>query len=114
VICVATTFTPLKEYKAFAIGCTFIAGGYAFGPLSGGVLNPAVTIADCVVRAEVFTQFSTPLLFVGGQLLGGVLAAVVFRFLTHTHEMEMDGEPEGYKRLGPPPGYVNLDKPMTG
>merc|ERR1712078_368074 len=39
VICVATTFTPLKEFKAFAIGCTFIAGGYAFGPLSGGVLN---------------------------------------------------------------------------
>jgi len=117
VICVATTFAPLKDYKAFAIGCTFIAGGYAFGPLSGGVLNPAVTIADCVVRGEVLTQFTTPLIFVGGQLLGGALAAVVFRFITHPHEMEMDGEPEGYKRLSPPAGpagYVNLDKPMTG
>jgi len=117
VLCVATTFTPLKEYKAFAIGSTFIAGGYAFGPLSGGLLNPAVTIADCALRAEVLTG---PL-YVAGQLLGGVLAAIVFRFLTHKHEMEMtpaDGNPEGYQRISEAgQEYTALageSKPMTG
>lgn len=119
VLCVATTFTPLKEYKAFAIGSTFIAGGYAFGPLSGGLLNPAVTIADCVVRAEILTAPVNTILYVAGQLLGGVLAAVVFRLVTHKHEMEMtaaDGTPGGYVRLvDVGSGYAPLEsKPMTG
>lgn len=117
VICVSTTFTPLKEYKAFAIGCTLIAGGYAFGPLSGGILNPAITIADCVVRMEAISQPLTPLMYVGGELLGGILAAVVFRFITHSHEFEeQDGNPEGYERLSIPAGYGQLEggKPMTG
>jgi len=118
VLCVATTFTPLKEFKAFAIGCTFIAGGYAFGPLSGGVLNPAVAIADCLVRVEAITKPLTPLSYVGGELLGGILAAIVFRFVTHSHEMDMEGEPEGYERLAAPApaGYDKLEggKPMTG
>jgi len=121
VLCVATTFTPLKEYKAFAIGSTFIAGGYAFGPLSGGILNPAVTIADCIVRAEILTAPISTILYVSGQLLGGVLAAVVFRFLTHKHEMEAtaaDGTPEGYERITEAgQGYAPLaaeSKPMTG
>jgi len=116
VLCVATTFTPLKEYKAFAIGCTFIAGGYAFGPLSGGVLNPAVTIADSLVNFHAVTDPLTPLTYVGGELLGGILAAVIFRFVTHSHEMEMEGEPEGYERIAAPAGYNQIDdgKPMTG
>lgn len=116
VLCVSTTFTPLKEYKAFAIGCTFIAGGYAFGPLSGGVLNPAVTIADCLVRVEAVTQPLTPLMYVGGQLLGGILAAIIFRFVTHAHEMEMEDGAEGYERIAGPDGYEQLEggKPMTG
>jgi len=56
VICVSITFRPLKEYRAFAIGCAYIAGGYAFGPLSGGVLNPAITIAACVVNLSAVTN----------------------------------------------------------
>lgn len=122
VICVSTTFTPLREYRAFAIGSTFIAGGYAFGPLSGGLLNPAVTLADCIVRAEILTAPISTLLYVAGQLLGGVLAAAVFRLVTHKHEMEMtekDGKPEGYERLVVEggAGYAPLaaeSKPMTG
>jgi len=108
VLCISTTFTPLKEFKGLAIGCAYIAGGYAFGPLSGGILNPAITIAACVVNLSAVTQPKIPLLFVVGELLGGVLAAVAFRFLTHAHEFEMDGEgePEGYERLTLPEGYV--------
>lgn len=116
VLCVATTYTPLKEYKAFAIGCTFIAGGYAFGPLSGGLLNPAVTIADCVVHLQILTDPLNPAAYVAGQLLGGVLAAAVFRLVTHKHEMEIEGgTPEGYERLKVAEGYEQLgSKPMTG
>lgn len=110
VLCVATTFKALKEYKAFAVGCTFIAGGYAFGPISGGLLNPAITIADCVVRIQVLTNPVTPLAYVAAELFGGALAAVVFRFVTHKHEMEKMfavgvGDPEnpdphrGYERI---------------
>lgn len=108
VICVSTTFHPLKEFKALAIGCTYIAGGYAFGPLSGGILNPAITIAACVVNLTAVSNPRVPLLFVLGEVLGGVLAVVVFKFLTHNHEYEMEGEPEGYEKVGAPAGYNAL------
>merc|ERR1712070_359291 len=135
VLCVATTFNALKEYKAYVVGCTFIAGGYAFGPLSGGLLNPAITIADCVVRIQVLSDPITPLAYVGAELLGGVLAAVVFRFVTHKHEMEQMekmpvGNPDepnpdrGYERIKeappPEPEYTRIEdkaragKDMTG
>lgn len=104
VICVSTTFTPLKEFKALVVGCAYIAGGYAFGPLSGGILNPAITIAACIVNASAVTNPRVPLLFVFGELFGGALACAVFKFLTHPHEYEMVGTPEGYERLEPPAG----------
>lgn len=111
VLCISTTFHPLKEFKAFAVGCAYIAGGYAFGPLSGGILNPAITIAACVVNLSAVTNPRVPLLFVFGELLGGVLAVVIFKFVTHSHEYEMEGEPgepEGYERLEPS-GYTALE-----
>jgi len=108
VICVSTTFSPLKEFKAFAVGCAYIAGGYAFGPLSGGILNPAITIAASVVNLSAVTNPRVPLLYVFAEVLGGVLAVAVFKFLTHPHEYEMEGTPEGYERLEPV-GYKALD-----
>jgi glycerol uptake facilitator-like aquaporin len=108
VICVNTTFHPLKEFKALAVGGTYIAGGYAFGPLSGGILNPAITIAACVLNLTAVENPRVPLLFVLGELLGGVLAVVVFKFLTHPHEYEMEGTPEGYERVAAPSGYNAL------
>lgn len=107
-ICVGTTFHPLKEFKAIAVGCAYVAGGYAFGPLSGGILNPAITIAACVVNLSAVTNPRVPLIFVFGELLGGILAVVVFKFLTHPHEYEMDGQPEGYERTDGRPGSQPL------
>jgi len=110
-ISVSTTFKPLKEFRAYAIGSAYIAGGYAFGPLSGGILNPAITMAACVVNLSVVTHPRYPLLYVLAELLGGVMAVVVFKFLTHPHEYEMEGEPgqpEGYVRLPKPEGYEQL------
>lgn len=122
VLCVATTYNPLKEFKAFAIGCTFIAGGYAFGPLSGGLLNPAVTVADCVVRLQVLTAPINTAMYISAELFGGALAAVVFRYVTHKHEMDKmlevpvtgpgdEGSALGYKRLKE---IADEYKPMTG
>jgi len=110
VICVSTTFTPLKEYKGLAIGFCYIALGYAFGPLSGGVLNPAITLATSIVSLTPFTRPMVPLLYLGAEMLGGALAAVVFRFVTHVHEYGSGeaGTPEGYEKLTAPDGYKNL------
>jgi len=109
VISLSTTFTPLKEFKGLAIGACYIAAGYAFGPLSGGVLNPAITLATCIVNLEPFSRPAVPLLYCGAELLGGVLAAVVFRYVTHVHEFPGEqGTPEGYVKLSVPDGYKDV------
>lgn len=104
VLCVSVTFKPLKEFKAYAIGSAYIAGGYAFGPLSGGILNPAITLGNCIVNFSAITNPKVPLLYVLAECLGGVLAVVVFKFVTHPHEYEMQGKPEGYEILANPAG----------
>jgi len=44
VLSVATVKNPLSEYFGFAIGMCVTAGGVAIGKISGGSLNPAVSI----------------------------------------------------------------------
>jgi len=44
VLSVATVKNPLSEYFGFAIGMCVTAGGCAIGKISGGSLNPAVSI----------------------------------------------------------------------
>merc|ERR1711988_1452570 len=86
ILCMASIAEPVKEYTAFAIGGCIIAAGYAFGPLSGGVLNPAVTIANSVFFKLSVLYTMPPLTYLLGECLGGVLAAAVFRLVTHVHE----------------------------
>jgi aquaporin Z len=85
VLCVALVRDPLKEYTAFAIGGCIIAGGYGFAPLSGGVLNPAIAIANGLLSLKLFTT-ATPVVYVIAELLGGIAAAALFKILTHPHE----------------------------
>jgi glycerol uptake facilitator-like aquaporin len=75
------------EYNAFAIGGCIVAAGYGFAPLSGGVLNPAIALANGVLRGVIFTT-AAPALYILAEALGGVAAAAVFKFLTHTSEYE--------------------------
>jgi len=85
---VSSTTKPQKDYAAFAIGGAVIAGGYAFGSLSGGILNPAITIANSMIyKLELITRLD-PAVFFFGELTGGISAAIVFRYLTHAHEFE--------------------------
>jgi aquaporin Z len=85
VLCVALVRDPLKEYAAFAIGGCIIAGGYGFAPLSGGVLNPAISLANGILRLNLFT---TPyiVVYIVAECLGGIIAAVIFKFVTHKEE----------------------------
>merc|ERR1719409_990196 len=79
VLSVATVKNALSEYFGFAIGMCVTVGGCAIGKISGGSLNPAVSIGissshligggggwPCIVYTIV-------------EIVAGVLAAVVFQ-----------------------------------
>lgn len=82
----ASVSNPLKDYTAFCVGSAIIAAGYSFGSISGGLLNPAVTLCNSIGTLQFFTS-ALPHIYVAGQCVGGVLAGVVFRYVTHTFEM---------------------------
>jgi len=88
VLCVASVQDTLKEYTGFCIGGVIVAAGYAFGPLSGGVLNPAVALANAIVNKVQLLWTAPPLAYLLAEFAGGAIAAVVFRFLTHPHEFD--------------------------
>jgi len=71
---------------ALAFGLTVVAGAYAFGPISGGHFNPAVTVG-------VFTAGRMPAKdvagYIGAQVVGGLVAAGLLLVL-------LKGGPDGY------------------
>lgn len=91
VLCVASRRNPLKDYTAFCIGGCIVGAGYAWGPLSGAVLNPAVTLANslCFKLSLIYT--AEPVTYMIAELCGGALAAVVFRYFIYTHEFDTPG-----------------------
>merc|ERR1719410_3200115 len=97
VLAVASVKNPLQHYGAFCVGSCIIGAGYSFGSISGGLLNPAVTLCNSIGTLQFF-QSAIPHAYVGAQCLGGILAGVSFRFLTQAHDMEesekdADGNP---------------------
>eukprot|EP00747_Dinoflagellata_sp_TGD_P092079 gnl/TRDRNA2_/TRDRNA2_165282_c3_seq2.p1 gnl/TRDRNA2_/TRDRNA2_165282_c3~~gnl/TRDRNA2_/TRDRNA2_165282_c3_seq2.p1 ORF type:complete len:738 (+),score=152.09 gnl/TRDRNA2_/TRDRNA2_165282_c3_seq2:93-2306(+) len=95
VLCVATTAGAgsglTRFYFALAIGSCVTAGGFAVGSVSGGELNPAVSLG--IAAAGVVdpgptpspTPFGSFFLIAVLELLGGALASCMFR-LTHVEE----------------------------
>ncbi len=59
---------------SLAFGLTVVTGAYAFGHISGGHFNPAVTLG--LVAGGRFDPKQAPA-YIGSQLVGGVLAAAV-------------------------------------
>lgn len=57
---------------ALAFGLTVVVGAYAFGPVSGGHFNPAVTIG--LAAAGRFAWRDVPA-YIIGQIIGGLLAS---------------------------------------
>jgi aquaporin Z len=96
VLAVATVSQPMLKkttqcfYHGLAIAACVIAGGFAIGGVSGGVLNPAVSLGISVATLAKETPDHQSVLvnffpFSLWQLSGGIIAAVAFR-ATHSSE----------------------------
>jgi aquaporin Z len=76
-------FTAKKSagntYYGLAIGFTAVAGGIALGSVSGGVFNPALFFALCIL--DIKTWFAI-VVYWGAQFLGGFSAAEIFKRTT--------------------------------
>jgi aquaporin Z len=66
-----------NSFYGLAIGFTVVVGAIALGGISGGVFNPAVFIGLCVMKLKSVGDI---FLFWGAQFLGGILAALAFKF----------------------------------
>ncbi len=72
--------TAGNSYFGLAIGFTVTVGAFAGGGLSGGAYNPAVGIGPIVINALTGGgSWSNLWLYVVGPLLGGAVAAWVFK-----------------------------------
>lgn len=78
VLSVATVEKMDTQYVAFAIGSCVTVGGFAIGNVSGGSLNPAVSLGIATAHLFGGGGFINLILYVIAELLGGALAAVVF------------------------------------
>merc|ERR550537_1583130 len=78
VLCVATVKEPSQDMFGLAIASCVTAGGYAIGAVSGGSLNPGVSIG--ISSAHMLNQgvFYNCLLYTLFEFVGAGLAAAVF------------------------------------
>lgn len=74
--------TEGNSYFGLAIGFTVLAGIYAVAPISGGAFNPAVGIGPIIVDSiSGSNSLQNIWIYIVGPLLGGAVAAWVFRFV---------------------------------
>merc|ERR1719333_1724319 len=79
VLSVATVKNALSEYFGFAIGMCVTVGGYAIGKVSGGSLNPAVSIGISSSHILGGGGFWPCLIYTLVELVAGAAAAAVFK-----------------------------------
>jgi len=87
VLSVATTKAGLSEYFGFAIGMCVTVGGFAIGKVSGGSLNPAVSIGISSSHIIGGGGFWPCLVYSLVEIAAGVAAAGVFK-ITQPSEYE--------------------------
>ncbi len=72
--------TEGNSYYGLAIGFTIVVAAFSGGGISGGAFNPAVGLGPILVNAlTAGGSFADLWLYVVGPLLGGVVAALVFK-----------------------------------
>jgi aquaporin Z len=69
---------PANDFYGLAIGFTVTAGAFAIGPISGAAFNPAVVFGLAVAG---MLGWSTIWVYLVATLVGGALAALVFRLV---------------------------------
>jgi len=85
----ASTILVVATGKAFkgnyiyglAIGLALAVGVYAGGAISGGAYNPAVGLGPLLFSALQGGSFAVAWIYIVGPLVGGALAAWVFKYL---------------------------------
>lgn len=74
--------TKGNSFYGLAIGFTVVVGAFAGGGISGGAYNPAVGIGPNVIRGTVGADpaaLTNIALYIAGPMIGGALAAIVFK-----------------------------------
>ena len=74
--------TKGNSFYGLAIGFTVVVAAFAGGGISGGAFNPAVGIGPNVIRGTIGQDpgaLSNIVLYIAGPMIGGALAAVVFK-----------------------------------
>merc|ERR1719352_1840233 len=95
VLTVATVKSSLTQYFAFAIGMCVTVGGLAIGKVSGGSLNPAVSIGISSSHILGGGNFWPCIIYTLVELLAGGVAAGVF-MVTQPSEYETKGAETSY------------------
>jgi aquaporin Z len=83
--------TSGNSYFGLAIAGTVLAMALAFGKFSGGVFNPAVGLGLCIHKSMCWQNLW---MFFVAPLIGGVLAAYVFRLVNEADDEEPESIPE--------------------
>jgi len=91
VLSVATVKNALSQYFGFAIGMCVTVGGFAIGAVSGGSLNPAVSIGISSSHIIGGGGFWPCLVYSVTEILAGIVAAGAFH-VTHPSEYEDENE----------------------
>lgn len=76
--------TEGNSYYGFAIGFTVLVGAYSVGAISGGAFNPAVALGITIMHMSIWSNLWV---FIVANLLGGALAAWVFKITNPEKEI---------------------------
>jgi aquaporin Z len=101
VLCVATVpKNPAPELTGFIVGMCITTGGLAIGSISGGSLNPAVSIGIAAARKFLTEgRFQFGIIYSGYEFIGAFFAAFAFR-ATHPDEFTSEAEGKGLEAEG--------------